>query len=275
MNALVVGFGSEDTRRLSKELRTAGHHVLGAVGKQGVWTFLHAISPDVVLVPEGADGERAREWVLEVTSEVDFLDVPAGVDVVTRLARFLRGDPLEDPPPVPAPEPITPVVDLAPADVVAPAGLLASRVGDTRPNPRPATASGALPAPPATDVFDRVDSRRRARPPEGESEAREPHPDLASKLAQVRFGDYHSILECEPQASPYAVRELRDRLARKYSPRGWPHRLNPEEIDILNEISRGIADAFLILSDPELAMRYERALAGSTAPMSPPDALPR
>ena len=95
------------------------------------------------------------------------------------------------------------------------------------------------------------------------------------EVAQVRFGDYHSILECEPQASPYAVREQRDRLARKFSPRGWPHRLNPEEIDILNEISRGIADAFLILSDPELAMRYERALAGSTAPMLPPDALPR
>lgn len=267
MNALVVGFGSEDTRRLSKELRTAGHHVLGAVGKQGVWTFLHAISPDVVLVPEGPDGERAREWVLEVTRDVDFLDVPPGVDVVKRLARFMRGEPLDEPPPPPPPppEPITP--ELAPA----------ARAADTRPSSRP--TPGALPPPEADRVERPSDplSRRRPRPgaPEGESEGREPHPDLASKLAQVRFGDYHSILECEPQASPYAVREQRDRLARKFSPRGWPHRLNPEEIDILNEISRGIADAFLILSDPELAMRYERALAGSTAPMLPPDALPR
>ncbi len=117
--------------------------------------------------------------------------------------------------------------------------------------------------------------RRPGRPDESEDDpqTREPHPDLVSKLAQVRFGDYHSILEVEPGGSPYAVREQRDRLARRFSPRGWPGRLNPDEIDILNEISRGIADAFLILSDPELAMRYERALAGARP--ADPAALPR
>lgn len=76
----------------------------------------------------------------------------------------------------------------------------------------------------------------------------------------MRFGDYHSILEVEPQASPYAVREQHERLARRFSPRGWPARLSPDEIDMLHEVSRGIADAFLVLSDPELAVRYERAL---------------
>jgi len=244
VNALVVGFDVEETRRLSHELRSAGHQVLGAVGKQSAWTFLRGITPDVVIVPTGADGARARGWVLEVAAEAAFVEVPNGADAVVRLARFSRGEPTE---PAPAPEP------------------------PPEPPPEPAPE----PAPTPTPTPELPTSRRSRRPeaPDEDPQTREPHPDLVSKLAQVRFGDYHSILEVEPGGSPYAVREQRDRLARRFSPRGWPGRLNPDEIDILNEISRGIADASLILSDPELAMRYERALAGARP--ADPAALPR
>ena len=251
MNALVVGFDVEETRRLSQELRTAGHQVLGAVGKQGAWTFLRAIAPDVVVIPSGSDGARARGWVLEVAADAAFVEVPHDGDAVVRVARFSRGEPTEEPEPesepaVSAPEP-EPVVPELPAGRTREGRDMSASEPKTRRQPRDE--------------------------PEDDPQTREPHPDLVSKLAQVRFGDYHSILEVEPGGSPYAVREQRDRLARRFSPRGWPGRLNPDEIDILNEISRGIADAFLILSDPELAMRYERALAGARP--ADPAALPR
>ncbi|HRE92366.1 MAG TPA: hypothetical protein PK095_24840, partial [Myxococcota bacterium] len=129
-----------------------------------------------------------------------------------------------------------------------------------------AAASFEPPPLPPHDASVSPNTRRRRRPDarsDSEAEGREPHPDLASKLAVVRFGDYHSILEVEPHASPYAVREQRERLAYRFSPRGWPARLTPEELDMLDEIARGIADAFLILGTPELAARYERALAQS------------
>jgi len=235
VNVLVAGFEVEEMRRLSEELRAAGHHVLGAAGKQGALTFLRAVLPDVVVVPSGADGEQARGWVLELGLAVPFFEVPiAGADLAQRLERFARGESAA------VPESLPERIELTPP------------------------------------------SRSQRRPSRDEEVAdegyvREPHPELVSKLAQVRFGDYHSILEVEPGGSPYAVREQHERLARRFSPRGWPARLNPDEIDMLNEITRGLADAFLILGDPELAVRYERALAGGRPVASPssPTALPR
>src|SRR5690349_11537845 len=82
VNALVVGFGVEDTKRLSQELRAVGHHVLGAVGKQGAWTFLRAITPDVVVIPAGPDGERARGWVAELGINVAFTEATPGQPVM-------------------------------------------------------------------------------------------------------------------------------------------------------------------------------------------------
>jgi hypothetical protein len=87
VKALVVGFGPDDTRRLSQELREAGHHVLGALGKQGAWTFLRATTLDVVVVPTGPDGERARGWVSELGVEVAFVEVPRGSDAAKRIGR--------------------------------------------------------------------------------------------------------------------------------------------------------------------------------------------
>jgi hypothetical protein len=270
VNALVVGFAVEETRRLSTELRAAGHHVLGAVGKQGAWTFLRAIAPDAVIVPAGAEGERARSWVLELGVEVPFVEVQAGPDSLAKLLRQLRGEPTE---PIAAPA-MAAAIDAgeAPEEVSAEL-VIAPREPREAPEATPPT-SAAAPAEPGPGTKKR---RRPARDEADEdAEPREPHPDLVSKLAQVRFGDYHSILEVEPQASPYAVREQFDRLARRFSPRGWPGRLAPEDIEMLDEIGRGLADAFLILSDPELATRYERALSGArTLSPASTESLPR
>lgn len=260
MKALVVGFAVEETRRLSTELRAAGHHVLGAVGKQGVATFLRAIAPDAVIVPAGVEGERARSWVVELGVEVAFVEIQPGPDGLPKLLRQLRGEPTA---PIAAPA-MAAVIDAeGPAEEVKAELVIEAQEAATVSTPEPSPAT-----------------KRRRRPAreEGDEDAepREPHPDLVSKLAQVRFGDYHSILEVEPQASPYAVREQFDRLARRFSPRGWPGRLAPEDIEMLDEIGRGLADAFLILSDPELATRYERALSGARA-LSPAstESLPR
>ena len=244
VKAMVVGFTADAMRGLTHELRAAGHHVLGAVGKQGAWTFLRAAAWDVVLVPRGADGERARSWVDELGLGLAVIAVPEGPEALAWLGRYLSGHPPE-PPPEPTPEPAP-----APDPEASP------------PEPEPPP----LPEVVAAEGLVSPTTRKRRRPEvrsDSEGESREPHPDLVSKLAVVRFGDYHSILEVEPHASPYAVREQRERLAHRFSPRGWPGRLTPEEIDMLDEIARGIADAFLILGTPELAARYERALAQS------------
>ncbi|MFO0749400.1 MAG: hypothetical protein U1F43_27595 [Myxococcota bacterium] len=82
----------------------------------------------------------------------------------------------------------------------------------------------------------------------------------------MRFADYFQILEVEPGGSPFLARESHDRLARRFSPRGWPGRLTPEELDMLDEIGRGIADAALVLTDADLRTRYERALLGGASP---------
>jgi hypothetical protein len=237
---MVVGFQSEEMRVLTHELRAAGHHVLGAVGKQGAHTFLRAAEWEVVLVPRGGAGDKARSWVEELGLALPVIAVPANAEATEWLARFARGEspePAMVEPPVPPEAPVAPepIIEVVPA-----------------PEPVEPLAEG-LPA-----------SRRRRRPEtraEPEPEGREPHPDLVSKLAQVRFGDYHSILEVEPGGSPYAIREQRERLAHRFSPRGWGGRLSREEIDMLDEICRGLADAWTVLGDPELAARYERALA--------------
>lgn len=245
VKAMVVGFTSDAMRGLTHELRAAGHHVLGAVGKQGAWTFLRAAPWDVVLVPRGPDGERARSWVDELALGLPVIAVPEGPEALEWLGRYLRGE---------SPEPAA----VEPAAAVSVTGPDPTREPESAPEPPPLPELLADPVSPT--------SRKRRRPearPDQDVEGREPHPDLVSKLAVVRFGDYHSILEVEPHASPYAVREQRDRLAHRFSPRGWPGRLMPEEIDMLDEIARGLSDAFLILGTPELAARYERALSQS------------
>ncbi|MFT7581361.1 MAG: hypothetical protein ACI9MR_003037 [Myxococcota bacterium] len=91
------------------------------------------------------------------------------------------------------------------------------------------------------------------------------HPDIVSKLAQSRFGDYHSLLEIEIDASPFVVREQFQRLSERYTPSGWPDKLSPDELEMLLEVGSSLRDAFLILSDAEFRARYEQALSSIPA----------
>jgi hypothetical protein len=90
-----------------------------------------------------------------------------------------------------------------------------------------------------------------------------PAPDLAGKLAEVRFGDYHAVLEVDAKASAYVIRERFKTLSALYRPTGWPGPLRAEDVPALDEIRRGVEDAFSVLGDPELRARYERALLRS------------
>jgi hypothetical protein len=252
VNVLITGFSAEETQRLSDTLLGAGFRVLGAVGRQGARTFALAASPEAVLVPEGPDGDHAREWLADLDRGLRFVEAPPGADAATLARRLAELPPSEagHTRPSPRPEPADfarPEREAAPAHWELQAAAPAPAPAPAPPLPGPATARARRPTSPDAEA----------------AEGREPHPEMVSKLAQVRFGDYHSILEVEPGGSPYAVREAFERLARRFSARGWPHRLQPEEIDMLDEIGRGLSDAQVVLGEPELRARYERALAGA------------
>ena len=363
MKVLVAGYSQEDTRRLSAELRAAGHQVLGAVGRHGARTFVKVVTPDFVVVP-AAGAAIVREWLADFAAQLSWVVVPEGQEAAAALGRATLAPRAEvavsfEPPasPRPAtaplarpaagrvtdvevgaagftyfdfeaadrsgdaaqapfaaaeaavephaeaheatlwsePEPARPPVNALPptrpaaprstvgARAASPAAVVGARTPSApvggpdepgarrvafQPDGRGAAEPFALEPPP---LPSRAEPTRRADRPAGPAalgslggEATAPQDaDLVSKLAQTRFGDYHSILEIEPEASPYAVREQYARLSRLYSPRGWPRKLGPEDLEVLQEVAGGIRDAHLILSDPELRARYERALLGS------------
>ncbi len=242
MKVLVAGFDEAATERLSVALRAAGHHVVGVTGRESCRALVRAVGPDRVLAPAG-DGEvLVAEWL-------------ADLDAVPPLVALAPGEP--------------------PETALAPPRVTTGRVTPMAPEPapRPAPAARPAPAPPAVPSAP-------PRPPDPPPRALEPEPwlndappapqpgqpNIASKLAQVRFGDYHSVLETTAAASAWEVREQFVHLARLYSPAGWPSRLSPEDIDMLVEIGRGLRDAYGILGDPELRTRYERALTEASAP---------
>lgn len=292
MNVLVAGYDQEETRRLSGALRTAGHKVLGAVGRHGARTFVRVITPDCVMVPTGAPGEEVRGWLEDVGVALAWVTLAPGGDPVAALAGVEGGarrgreraaavttadgyeDALDDAVTVavaeasrpdaggvPRTRPITDRRrDTGPAMTFAGADVQVGDVGigedaPTGPRMRPDHVGPTAPR-----------TRRRADtipPGGGEGRRGSEHPDLVSKLAQIRFGDYHSILEVDLDASPYVIREQFQRLSRLYSPQGWPEKLSPEELSILTEVGRGMRDAYLLLGDPELRARYERAVVST------------
>lgn len=209
---------------------------------------------------EGAGDSRAagaspRDRDVEgATTATTTIDVEASAwEAPPRVAR----PELERPAPS-APEPSPPRREASPHSATrAPFEPAARRDADAHAVPPPLPP----PAPPRLPEHGRsaLDPADR-----GAAESAPQDADLASKLAQTRFGDYHSILELEPDASPYAVREQYTRLSRLYSPRGWPRKLGPEDLETLQEVQSGIRDAYLILGEPELRARYERALLGTT-----------
>lgn len=298
MQLLIIGFDEEETRELSRVLRAAGHAVLGAQGRHGARTFIHAVTPDAIVVPEGPRGEAAAEWLADLPVAPRFVPLAVSADAAATLDRRLSGAPEpassdpapatsvsppdEAPPPIPPPprapslsaatsadDDLRAVVDdedpsedddgddegfededdegFAPVEIVVPPPRASTRRATPRPDPRPPSRGPAAPALPEPEP----------EPP------RELHPELAQKLAQVRLGDYFSIVEVEPNASTWAIREACERLGRRYAPRGWAHRLSPEELVAMDEIGRGIADALMVLGDEELRTRYQRALAAA------------
>lgn len=295
MQLLIIGFDEEETRELSRLLRAEGHAVLGAQGRHGARTFIHAVTPDAIVVPEGARGDNAMAWLadLPLTPRYVALQVEpaagANLDALLRgevqpaAARPGDGDDAASSPTDGAPaafEEEAPDVhavvaevderddddgaleddddsddDLAPVEIlVAPPPLPA------RPETRRSSSARPRSAPSLAEL---ADTEPEPEPP------RELHPELAQKLAQVRLGDYFSIVEVEPNASTWAIREACERLGRRYAPRGWAHRLSPEELEAMDEIARGIADALMVLGDEELRTRYQRALAAAAQGVDP------
>ena len=89
---MVDGFDADATRRLSNEIRGAGHQVLGALGRHGARTFLRALVPELVVIPT-EDATRVREWTSDLgLTGLVFMEVPqkapdgAGQQVLRRFA---------------------------------------------------------------------------------------------------------------------------------------------------------------------------------------------
>ena len=72
------------------------------------------------------------------------------------------------------------------------------------------------------------------------------------------------MLEVTPSATAYVIREKYRTLGALYSPTGWPGALSAADVPVLDEIRRGVEDAFSVLGEPELRSRYERALGGQS-----------
>lgn len=243
MQLLIVGFDRDATDRISVALRDAGHQVLGATGRSSARTLARVVCPDAVLVPEGGAGGQAWGWVVDLLAGARRVPLDPDGDPAAALE---RGEGVSlSPPGSGSTEPERPRLAEPEsgrddgADAILPIGAIAGRGPIER-------ASGAG-APPGAEV-------------DAPSPASSTPPDLQAKLAQVRFGDYHSILEVKPGDSAPVIREQHQRLSRLYAPTGWPGPVGAEDIPALDEIGRGIDDARAVLGDPELRARYERAL---------------
>lgn len=238
MKILVAGFERPDMEVLSARLRDAGHSVLGASGRSSARILARGVAPDAVLVPDGDAGEEASSWVEDLLP-----DVP-----VHRAAR--AGEMMQSVSPTPA-SPASP--EPAPAST-----LMATPVVAPRPD---------APAPPI-EVAAPPDAVTSVAVPAvaGPSAARG---QLEARLAHVRFSDYHAVLDVAPDASPFVVRQNYERLRGAFTPTGWAGPLRPADIPLLDEIARGVEDAYSVLGDADTRARYERALKASARGTNP------
>ncbi len=254
MNVLVIGFPDSELRSLSDLLSAAGHGVLAASGREGARTFAAAMVPDVVAIPEGPRGVEAAGWLDPLPPASRVVTVEAGPQALDRITgaadgaapvqparprRRGKASPEAPPSTLSSPSASEAVIDPV---LVAPYVAPPASIPAVDPAPRPVEAG-----------MDRLDL----------------HPELAAKLGQVRLADYFTLLEVEPEASTWVIREGHERLVRRFSARGWPHRLTPLELEALDEVGRGLADALLVLGDDELRGRYQRALAAAAQGLAP------
>ncbi len=253
MRILTAGFDHARSERLGERLSAAGHSVLSASGASSCRTLAGSVTCDLLLVPEGRGGEDAQGWASDLLEGVPVLSLGERDDPVACVdaARPAR----------PRSEHATEQLDEdALMAVIAPpsgatehhgeAAILASIVADSEP-------LRTLPAPPPPEALApqrRVAALRSAAV----------GPSLSSKVHDVRFGDYHAILEVQPGASTYVVRQQYDALKALYTPSGWHEALGPADIDTLDEIGQGLDDAFSILGHATYQPRYEAALETNT-----------
>ena len=233
MQVLTVAFDRETTDALSRALRDAGHQVLGATGRSSGRTLARVARPEVVMLPIGPAGAEAREWIGDLVAGVPIVSLAPGADPVELVGQ------VTSPSPAAAPTPAA----WSPAPAALP-----SRVPTERHAPLPAARTPSSPS--------------AGSPRVGLDAAAGMSLDLAAKLDHVRFGDYHAVLEVTPGATAYVIREKYRALSALYSPTGWPGPLAAADVPVLDEIRRGVEDAFSVLGEPELRSRYERALGG-------------
>ncbi|MDP6944089.1 MAG: hypothetical protein QF464_08075 [Myxococcota bacterium] len=236
MRILTAGFDRARTERLGGILMDAGHAVLSASGSASCRTLAHSVKPDALMVPEGAIGDDAIEWAADLLTDTPVIrlspeDDPA--DAIETLTPPRR--PSETATEQLSEEAIFAAIEAAP------------------PTPPALPAPGRTPAP--------VETPRRSATLRSTSAG----PLLSDKLHEIRFGDYHAILEVQPGATTYVVRQQYDSLRELYTPTGWHGPLGPADIDSLREIGQGLDDAFAVLGHATYQSRYEAALDAGAA----------
>lgn len=270
MRILTAGFDHTRSERLGQALSEAGHSVLSASGAASCRTLASSVTCDLLLAPEGSVGDEALTWAADLLRGVSVVRVGPEDDPVALLdalkgARPDAGQATEEVDEEALVAAISGALDSESAATSTPerrdtehvseASILAS-ISDER------EALSALPAPPTPPLASTLlaNPRRSAtlRSAQGV-------PSLSAKIHDIRFGDYHAILEVQPGASTYVVRQQYDALRELYTPSGWPQALNSADIDALAEIAHGLDDAFSVLGHPTYQSRYEAALeAGSS-----------
>jgi len=94
--------------------------------------------------------------------------------------------------------------------------------------------------------------------------------DGSDKLEQL---DYYTLLGIEDDAGPEAIREAFHRFALKYHPDRHTGSADTK-IDRATHIYRRGAEAYHILSDPELRHLYDKGLKRGELRLSPPSSAP-
>ena len=274
MRILTAGFDHAQSEQLGQRLTDAGHRVMSAAGASSCRTLASSVTPDVMLVPVGEVGDDAEGWAADLLEEISVLRLGTGMDPVALLDDFRGprrdvGHPTEqideadlvaalDAPDTPMTEQSSEASVLAAIDhaetpmteVLSEAAVLASIDGAS-------TDLGVLPDPPVPSLVNStLGTPRRSATLRSTSVG----PSLIDKLNDIRFGDYHAILELQPGASTYVVRQQYDALKHLYTPSGWHEPVGPAEIDSLSEIGQGLDDAFAILGHTTYQSRYESAL---------------
>ena len=243
MRILTAGFDRSQTERLGDLLTAAGHTVLSASGASSCRTLASSAAPDVLLVPEGASGDEAAQWASDLLEDTPVVRLADDADPTERLERLRPSErPAENP-----------TEDLSEAEIFA-------AIEDAEPTV-PALPDISAPVGDVVDASLFPTGRETGAPRRGATlRSTSTGPVIADKLNEVRFGDYHAILEVQPAASTYVVRQQYDTLRALYTPAGWHAPVGPTDLESLRVIGQGLEDAFAVLGHPSYHARYEAAL---------------